>query len=156
MEASDHPTSSDGKMFDGKIVLIPCTKDYITQRKSQYGMKGTLIQVNINVDSGFYTEMWCEKGGVLDQIEGCGVWPKGSRVTAQHDGAKAHTEETVKGTIEDSSFTGDGKDDVRVDVVQRYSSHRTLQTPISGILGPSMPTRRNSRDWKLSPILNRE
>ena len=66
--------------------------------------------------------MWCEKGGVLDQIEGCGVWPKGSRVTAQHDGAKAHTEGTVKGTIEDSSFTGDGKDDVRVDVVQQPSN----------------------------------
>ena len=146
----------DGKIFDGKVALIPCTEDYITQRKSRFEMKGTLIQVNINVDSGFYTEMWCEEGGVLDQIEGCGVWPKGSRVTAQHDGAKAHTEGTVKGTIEDSSFTGDGKDDVRVDVVQRYSSHRTLQTPISGILGPSMPTRRNSRDWKLSPILNRE
>ena len=85
-------------------------------------MKGTLIQVNINVDSGFYTEMWCEEGGVLDQIEGCGVWPKGSRVTAQHDGAKAHTEGTVEGTVEDSSFTGDGKDDVRVDVVQQPSN----------------------------------
>jgi len=45
-----------------------------------------------------------------------------SRVTAQHDGAKAHTEGTVKGTIEDSSFTGDGKDDVRVDVVQQPSN----------------------------------
>ena len=34
-----------------------------------------------------------------------------SRVTAQHDGAKAHTEGTVKGTIEDSSRknrTGNG------------------------------------------------
>ena len=122
MEASDHPTSSDGKMFDGKVVLIPCTEDYITQRKSWFGMKGTLIQVNKNVDAAFYTEMWCEEGGVLDQIEGCGVWPKGSRVTAQHDGAKAHTEGTVKGTIEDSSFTGDGKDDVRVDVVKQPSN----------------------------------
>ena len=37
-----------------------------------------------------------------------------------------------------------------------YNSHRTLQTPISGILGASMPTRRNSRDWKLSPIISRE
>ena len=79
----------------------------------------------------------------LDQIESCGVWPKGSRVTMQHDGAKAHTEGTVHGTIEDSSFTGDGKDDVRVDVC---SSHRTLQTVISRILGASMPIRRNSRD----------
>ena len=35
---------------------------------------------------------------------------------------KAHTEGTVKGTIEDSSFTGDGKDDVRVDVVQQPSN----------------------------------
>ena len=40
----------------------------------------------------------------------------------QHDGAKAHTEETVHGTIEDSSFTGDGKDDVRVDVLQQPSN----------------------------------
>ena len=58
----------------------------------------------------------------LDQIESCGVWPKGSRVIMQHDGAKAHTEETVHGTIEDSSFTGDGKDDVRVDVLQQPSN----------------------------------
>ena len=36
--------------------------------------------------------------------------------------AKAHIEGTVQGTIEDSSFTGDGKDDVRVDVVQQPSS----------------------------------
>ena len=40
----------------------------------------------------------------------------------QHDGAKAHTEGTVQGTIEDSSFTGNGKDDVRVDVVQQPSN----------------------------------
>ena len=50
------------------------------------------------------------------------AWPKGSRVTMQHDGAKAHTEGTVEGTIEDSSFTGDGKDDVRVDVLQQPSN----------------------------------
>ena len=37
----------------------------------------------------------------------------------QHDGAKAYTEGTVQGTIEDSSFTGNGEDDVRVDVVQQ-------------------------------------
>ena len=80
----------DGKMFDGKVVLIPCTEDYITQRKSQYGMKGTLIQVNKNVDSGFYTEMWCAEGVVLDQIEGCGVWPKGSRVTIQQRSEGSH------------------------------------------------------------------
>ena len=36
------------------------------------------------------------------------------------------------------------------------SSHRTLQTVISGILGASMPIRRNSRDWRLSPIISRE
>ena len=60
--------------------------------------------------------------GGLDQIESCGVWPKGSRVTMQHDGAKAHTEGTVQGTIEDSSFTGNGKDDVRVDVLQQPSN----------------------------------
>ena len=40
----------------------------------------------------------------------------------QHDGAKAHTEGTVQGTIEDSSFTSNGKDDVRVDVVQQPSN----------------------------------
>ena len=39
----------------------------------------------------------------------------------QHDGAKAHTEGTVQGTIEDS-FTGNGEDDVRVDVVQQPSN----------------------------------
>ena len=31
-----------------------------------------------------------------------------------------------------------------------------LITEFSGILGASMPTRRNSRDWKLSPIISRE
>ena len=104
-----------------------------------------VFKVNVVVE-------WCREGCMREWR----VRVDPSRVTAQHDGAKAHTEGTVKGTIEDSSFTGDGKDDVRVDVVQRYSSHRTLQTPISGILGPSMPTRRNSRDWKLSPIISRE
>ena len=79
-----------------------------------------MIQINKNVDAAFYTEMWCEEGGGLD--ESCGVWPKGNRVTIQHDGAKAHTEGTVQGTIEDSSFTGDGKDDVRVDVLQQPSN----------------------------------
>ena len=49
-----------------------------------------------------------------------------SRVTAQHDGAKAHTEGTVKGTIKDASFTDDGKDDVRVDVVQQPSNSPDL------------------------------
>ena len=61
----------DGKIFDGKVALIPCTEDYITQRKSRFEMKGTLIQVNKNVDAAFYTEMWCEEGGVFDQTE---VW----------------------------------------------------------------------------------
>ena len=31
-----------------------------------------------------------------------------------------------------------------------------LITEFSGILGASMPTRRNSRDWKLSPMISRE
>ena len=66
--------------------------------------------------------MWCEEGGVLDQIESCGMWPEGSRVTALHDGAKAHTEGTVKGTIEDPPFTGDGKDDVWANVVKQPSN----------------------------------
>ena len=86
-------------------------------------MKGTLIQVNKNVDAAFYTEMWCEEGGVLDQIEGCGVWPKGSRMTIQHS---PFTEGTIKGTIEDASFTDDGKDDIQVDVVQQPSNSLDL------------------------------
>ena len=40
-------------------------------------------------------------------------------MTMQHAGAKAHTGGTVKGTIEDSSYTGNGKDYVRVDVVHQ-------------------------------------
>ena len=61
----------------------------------------------------------------------------------QHDGVKAHTEGTVQGTIEDSSFTGDGEVHVRVDVVQQPSSspdcdiwgdmHVGLQCPPEGI-----------------------
>ena len=42
-------------------------------------------------------------------------------MTAQHDRAKAHTKGTIKRTIEDS-FTGDGKDDVRINVVQQPSN----------------------------------
>ena len=83
---------------------------------------GMMRDTNDDEDAAFCTEMWCEEGGGLDQIESCGAWPKGSGVTMQHDGAKAHTEGTVQGTIEDSSFTGDGKDDVRVDVVQQPSN----------------------------------
>ena len=86
-------------------------------------MKGTLIQVNKEVDAAFYTEMWCEEGDVLDQIKGCGVWPKGSRMTIQHS---PFTEGTIKGTIEDASFTDDGKDDIRVDVVQQPSNSLDL------------------------------
>ena len=93
----------------------------------------------------------CGAKKVVDQIESCGVWPKGGKVITQREGAKAHADGAVQGTIEDSSFTGDGKDDVRVDVAQR-----TLQTPTSGTLGPSMPARRNSRDWKPSSIISRE
>ena len=28
-----------------------------------------MIQINKNVDAAFYTELWCEEGGGLDQIE---------------------------------------------------------------------------------------
>ena len=121
------PRMIEGEMYDGKIALIPCTEDYVTKRKSQFGPKGTLIQINKNVDAAFYTELWCEEGDGLDQIESYGVWPKESRVTMQHDGAKAHTG-TVQGTIEDSSCTGNGKDDVRVDVVQQPSNSPDCNT----------------------------
>ena len=77
------------------------------------------------------------------------MWPEGSRVTAQHDGAKSHTEEAVKGTIEDSSTA-------KMMFGLICNSHRTLQTPISGILVPSMPTRRSLSDLKLSPTISRE
>ena len=59
----------EGEMYDGKIALIPCTEDYVTKRKSQFGPKGTLIQINKNVDAAFYTEMWREEDGGLDQID---------------------------------------------------------------------------------------
>ena len=51
-------------------------------------------------------------------------------MTAQHDGARAHTEGTVKGTTGDSSFTGNGKNDVWVDVVQQL-----LNPPDTNISG---------------------
>ena len=41
------PRMIEGEMCDGKIALIPCTEDYVTKRKSQFGPKGTLFQINI-------------------------------------------------------------------------------------------------------------
>ena len=49
------PRMIEGKMYDGKIALTPCTEDYVTRRKSRFGQGGTLIQINKNVDAAFYT-----------------------------------------------------------------------------------------------------
>ena len=82
----------NGNIFGGKVALIPCAEGCVTRRRPRFGPIGSLIQINKNVDAAFYAEMWREEGGGLDQIESCGAWPKGSRVTMQRDGAKAHTE----------------------------------------------------------------
>ena len=51
------PRMIEGEMYDGKIALMPCTEDYVTRRKSRFGPKGALIQINKNADAAFYTEL---------------------------------------------------------------------------------------------------
>ena len=55
--------------FDGKIGIIPCTEDYVTKKVSKHGPRGTTIEINKNVDSEFYHNMFCRDGGVFDMIE---------------------------------------------------------------------------------------
>ena len=62
------------------------------------------------------------------------IYRKGSRVTVQHYGAKAHAEGTVQGTIEDSSFTGDGKDDVLIRVFWAQVVWGSLCGTLEGLL----------------------
>ena len=67
----------------------------------------TRIQVNKNIDSEFYHNLFCEDGGVYDMIEAKMPWLAGSSYFIQQDGARPHT---ANGTIEDlvARGTGDG------------------------------------------------
>ena len=50
---------------NGKIEIIPCTEDYVTKRVSKHGPKGTTIEINKNVDSEFYHNMFCRLVGLF-------------------------------------------------------------------------------------------
>ena len=93
--------------FDGEIGLFPCTEEVATKRRSKAGPKGTRIQVNKNIDSDFYHNLFCDEGGVYDMIEAKMPWLAGSPYFIQQDGARPHT---ANGTIEDliAGGTGDG------------------------------------------------
>ena len=56
----------EGENYDGKIALTSCAEDCVAKRKPWLEPKGTLIQINKNVEAAFYTELWCEEGGGSD------------------------------------------------------------------------------------------
>ena len=85
----------EGKVynFDGKIGLFPCTEKKPTQRRSKAGPKGTMVEVNRNVDSEFYEELFTKEGGVFDMIEKICPWLRGKYYFLQQDGARPHKKE---------------------------------------------------------------
>ena len=48
-----------------EIGIITCTEDYVTKRVSKHGPKGTTIEINKNVDSEFYHNMFCRLVGLF-------------------------------------------------------------------------------------------
>ena len=96
----------DGTWFDGKIGIWPCTEDYTTKRRSKHGPKGTVVQINKNVDGDFYHHLFVQPGGIFDAIEQNMHWMVGQTVVIQQDGAKPHTGE---GTIRDLELAGSGE-----------------------------------------------
>ena len=58
-----------GCVFDIKIGIFPFTENYATKRKCKAGPKGTIVQVNKNVDVEFYLNIFAKEGVVVDVIE---------------------------------------------------------------------------------------
>ena len=82
---------------------------FIRSRESigtKHGPAGTRIQINKNVDSDFYHNLFAETGGIFDLIEEKLPWLKGKKgkeYYIQQDGARPHTTE---GTVEDLTLAG--------------------------------------------------
>ena len=70
--------------------------DYGCRPYGSYNKIRTRIQVNKNIDSEFYHNLFCEHGGVYDMIEAKMAWLAGSSYFIQQDGARPHT---ANGTI---------------------------------------------------------
>ena len=102
----------EGKVcnFDGKIRLFPCAEKKPTQRRSKAGPKGTMVEVNRNVDSDFYEELFIMKGGVFDMIEKKCPWLRGQYYFLQQDGARPHTKEGLIRQLEMQVGTGEDDD----------------------------------------------
>ena len=102
----------EGKVynFDGKIGLFPCAEKKPTQRRSKAGPKGTMVEVNRNVDSEFYEELFTKKGGVFDMIEKICPWLRGKYYFLQQDGARPHTKEGLIRQLEMQVGTGEDND----------------------------------------------
>ena len=96
--------------FDGKIGLFPCTEKKPTQRRSKAGPKGTMVEVNRNVDSEFYEELFTKEGGVFDMIEKICPWLRGKYYFLQQDGARPHTKEGLIRQLEMQVGTGEVDD----------------------------------------------
>ena len=88
----------EGKVynFDGKIGLFPCTEKKPTQRRSKAGPKGTMVEVNRNVDSDFYEELFTMKGGVFDMIEKKCPWLRGKSHCISIAEKMMHVQEAFK------------------------------------------------------------
>jgi hypothetical protein len=75
-------------------------------QRSKHGPKGTVVQINKNVDGDFYHHLFVQPGGIFDAIEQNMHWMVGQTVVIQQDGAKPHTGE---GTIRDLELAGSGE-----------------------------------------------
>ena len=78
-----------------------------TRKLNKHGPKGTTIEINKNIDSEFYHNMFCRPGGAYDMIEAKMPWIQGREFKIQQDGARSHT---GTNTVEElqAGGTGDG------------------------------------------------
>ena len=100
-----------------------------TQRRSKAGPKGTMVEVNRNVDSDFYEELFTMKGGVFDMIEKKCPWLRGKYYFLQQDGARPHTKEGLIQQLEMQVGTGE-VDDFFCRFITQPRSHPILLASI--------------------------
>ena len=56
-----------------------------TRKLNKHGPKGTTIEINKNIDSEFYHNMFCRPGGAFDMTEAKMPWLRGREFKIQQD-----------------------------------------------------------------------
>ena len=69
-----------------------------------------MVEVNRNVDSDFYEDLFTMKGGVFNMIEKKCPWLRGKYYFLQQDGARPHTKEGLIRQLEMQVGTGEDDD----------------------------------------------